>query len=123
MTKPKVNMLLKLAQLMEDEIKSFGQSFKAANDKQEFISQLGCFYLLQQEKRNVYNDILDDLGITNHHLEIVELHIFNNLITAQEQKDSDLLNAMVDFIIEKYVDVSLIIYLNNTHFNVALVCK
>ena len=108
MVKGRENRLLFLARNLHPELTKFLNQWDAAENKDLFMRSLGDFKRLRYTNYEYYIAILDDIGVTDSDTIEVEIYIMENLSrNVIDKGNSDRHRASVDFVIEQFVDVSL----------------
>ena len=109
MPKQKPNPLIKLAQLMCGELDKFALKFDESSDKKALVRSLGKLHNLPPAMKHMYAEITNAIGITDdvyNDAQIYMLTYHSNQRGVDRSGDGDCLRALVDFIVQAYVDVS-----------------
>ena len=103
------NPLIQLAKLMSGEIDKFALRYDESSDKKAFVKALGKLHNLPPAMRHLYAEVTNAVGITDDvysDAQIYMLTYHSNQHGIDKSGDGDRLRALVDFIIQAYVDVS-----------------
>ena len=108
MPKQKPNPLIKLAQLMCSELDKFALKFDESSDKKALVCSFGRLHNLPPSMKHMYAEITNAIGITDdmyNDAQISMLTYHSNVRGVDRSGDGDRLRALVDFIVQAYVNV------------------
>ena len=98
---------------MPAEINCFVLCYDMADDKKEFVKSIGNLNYLPPEKKSLYAQVTMAINITDDVYNNCMLYMLNNHSNQNginHAFNSDRLYAMSYFIVQAYVDVSIIMF-------------
>ena len=115
MPRKPVNPLIKLANVMSEEVDKFAARYDDAIDKKEFVRNIGDLQTLTENQKGMYANITNAVGITDDIYNDTFIHLFRNHSHQggiNRQGDSSRIYAMADYLVQTYVDVSCALSVN-----------
>ena len=109
MPRKPVNVLIKLAKVMEEEIDIFAAKYDDAIDKKQFVREIGDLQTLTGNQKGMYAQITNAVGITDEVYNEAYIHMFRNHSNqggVNKTGDGSRIYTMCDYIVQTYVDVS-----------------
>lgn len=106
------NLLIRLAKTMDKDLELFGKNYDLATDKDNFIASIGKFIKYRRDNLGMYNRVLRTLGVSSDDISDAEFYVMTHVKqTAAQKKDFRRVRSMVLLIIQRFVDVSIIIFI------------